>query len=185
MEIQGKTLAQSYNSALIFLKDYGKRYPCPDYNQDIIETSVTIVVEEPFAEPMISKVFPGGHHELQQYSMEICDGILDFMVGATDNVWEYTYHQRIGNQLDFVINELRRNPWSRRAVIDIRDNQVDHRIVELIDGAGYRSGFIAQPVMGPDPKVSVLRGKAFIDPCRYSLHRFLVGDRGDFSVAYR
>ena len=125
MEIQGKTLAQAYNSALIFLKDYGKTYPCPDYNQDIIETSATIVVEEPFAEPMISKVFPGGHHELQQYVMEICDGILDFMVGATGNVWEYTYHQRIGNQLNFVINELRRNPWSRRAVIDIRDNQTD------------------------------------------------------------
>lgn len=125
MEAIGYTLPEAYHNALLTLYFYGQKCSCPDYNQNIIEMPMTMVVENPLAEPMISKIFPGGHHELQQYAMEICDGILDFMVGATDNVWEYTYHQRIGNQLNFVINELRRNPWSRRAVIDIRDNQID------------------------------------------------------------
>lgn len=127
MEVVGNTLSEAYHRALFSLYTYGKEVECPDYNQNIIEMPMTIVVEHPLEEPMISKIFPGGHHELQQYTMEICDGILDFMVGAADNVWEYTYHQRIGNQLDFIINELRRNPWSRRAVIDIRDNKVDQK----------------------------------------------------------
>ena len=127
MEVVGNTLSEAYHRALFILYTYGKEVECPDYNQNIIEMPMTIIVEHPLEEPMISKIFPGGHHELQQYTMEICDGILDFMVGAADNVWEYTYHQRIGNQLDFIINELRRNPWSRRAVIDIRDNEVDQK----------------------------------------------------------
>lgn len=125
MEVVGNTLPEAYHRALFSLYSYGKEVECPDYNQNIVEMPMTIVVEHPLEEPMISKIFPGGHHELQQYTMEICDGILDFMIGKADNVWEYTYHSRIGDQLDFVINELRRNPESRRAVIDIRDNEID------------------------------------------------------------
>lgn len=125
MEVVGNTLPEAYYRALFSLYTYGKEVECPDYNQNIIEMPMTIVVEHPLEEPMISKIFPGGHHELQQYIMEICDGILDFMIGKADNVWEYTYHQRIGEQLDFVIKELQRNPNSRRAVIDIRNNQID------------------------------------------------------------
>lgn len=125
MEAIAKTLPQAYHLALLELYKYGRTVPCPDYNQSMLEESMTMVVINPVAEPCISRIFPGGHHELQQYTMEICDGILDFMIGKADNVWEYTYHSRIGSQLDFVINELRRNPESRRAVIDIRDNQID------------------------------------------------------------
>lgn len=47
------------------------------------------------------------------------------MIGQGDHVWEYTYHDRISKQIFFVIDELRRNPYSRRAVIDVRDNSVD------------------------------------------------------------
>ena len=50
--------------------------------------------------------------------MEMLDGILDFEVGQ--GKWTYTYHQRMGEQVQFVIDELRRNPSSRRAVISIR-----------------------------------------------------------------
>lgn len=125
MEVVGYSLPEAYHHALSNLFTYGNITNCTDYNQKVIEDSMTIVVENPFAEPMISKIFPGGHHELQQYAMEICDGILDFMIGKADNVWEYTYHQRIGEQLDFVVKELQRNPNTRRAVIDIRDNQID------------------------------------------------------------
>lgn len=125
MEVIAKTLPQAYHLALLELYKYGRTVPCPDYNQSMLEESMTMVVTNSVAEPCISRIFPGGHHELQQYTMEICDGILDFMIGKADNVWEYTYHSRIGSQLDFVVKELRRNPESRRAVIDIRDNQID------------------------------------------------------------
>lgn len=127
MEVYGRNLPEAYHNALKQLSNRGKITMCPDYNQKILECPMTMVVEKADAEPFISKVFPGGHHELQQYIMEVCDGILDFMVGAAENVWEYTYHQRLvkDDQIDFVINELKRNPYSRRAVIDIRDNEVD------------------------------------------------------------
>ena len=86
---------------------------------------MTFYVEEALAEPMISKCFIGGHHELQQYVMEVLDGILDFMIGKGDNVWEYTYHDRMADQFSFVIEELKRDAESRRAVIDVRNNSVD------------------------------------------------------------
>ncbi|MEG2406886.1 MAG: thymidylate synthase, partial [Clostridiales bacterium] len=86
---------------------------------------MTFYVENALAEPRLSRCFIGGHHELQQYVMEVCDGILDFMIGKGENVWEYTYHDRIKDQIDFVVKELHNNPNSRRAIIDVRDNSVD------------------------------------------------------------
>ena len=45
----------------------------------------------------------------------ILDGILDFEVERGN--WAYTYHSRMAGQFDFIVQELRRNPDSRRAVI--------------------------------------------------------------------
>ena len=122
---EGKTLPEAYHKALYLLEKEGKVYPCPDYNTTMKELPMTFYVEQADAEPFISRLFPGGHHELQQYTMEICDGILDFMVGAGENVWEYTYHQRFAHQLPWIIEELKRNPFSRRAIMNIRDFDVD------------------------------------------------------------
>lgn len=123
--VKGSCLPEAYHKAIYLLEHLGKEYPCPDYNTTMKELPMTIYVEQADAEPFISKLFPGGHHELQQYTMEICDGILDFMVGAAPNVWEYTYHQRFEKQLPWVIEELKRNPYSRRAVMNIRDFDID------------------------------------------------------------
>lgn len=123
--VEGKNLPDAYHKALYILENEGKVYPCPDYNTTMKEVAMTFYVENALAEPFISKLFPGGHHELQQYTMEICDGILDFMVGADANVWEYTYHQRFAHQLPWIIEELTRNPYSRRAIMNIRDFDVD------------------------------------------------------------
>ena len=68
---------------------------------------------------MISRAFIGGPKELEQYRQEMLDGILDFEVAKGN--WAYTYHQRMEKQLPFIIRELKRNPDSRRAVIDVRD----------------------------------------------------------------
>lgn len=127
MEVFGRTLPEAYHKALVALYHYGSEVFCHDYNEMTLEMPMTMVVENPFEEPMISKIFPGGHKDLQQYIMEIRDGIFDFEVGKSSTSWEYTYHQRMWNynQVNFVIDELRSNPNSRRAVIDIRDNTVD------------------------------------------------------------
>lgn len=120
--VEGRTLPEAYHKSLEALYEYGEITDCPDYNQKQKECSMTIVVEQPLAEPMISKLFIGGHTDLEQYRQEVLDGILDFKIG---HGWDYTYHDRISKQLPFIYSELRRNPESRRAVIDVRDWKAD------------------------------------------------------------
>ncbi len=121
----GYSLPEAYHRALLALHKNHLRVDCKDYNTTTKECGIVIEVKKPLLENRISKIFPGGPRDLQQYRMEISDGILDFMVGATENSWEYTYHQRIGDQLDFVVEELNRDKDSRRAIVLIRDNKVD------------------------------------------------------------
>lgn len=120
--VTGRTIPEAYHKALEELYENGEISNCPDYNQLQKECSMTIVVEDPLGEPMISKLFIGGHTDLEQYRQEVLDGILDFKIG---NGWEYTYHARIAEQLPFIFSELNRNPDSRRAVIDVRDWKKD------------------------------------------------------------
>ena len=122
--VEGKTLPEAYHKALVKLYEEGSMVPCPDYDTNMLETSLTFYVEDAVAEPFISKLFPGGHRELQQYTMEIVDGILDFKIGD-GNCWEYTYHQRFAYQLPWIYSELKKNPYTRRAVMNIRDFEVD------------------------------------------------------------
>lgn len=115
--VYGKNLPYTYHEALKGLSEDGLVCPCPDWNTTQLECGLDMFVENPLQEPMISKCFIGGYRELQQYVMEMLDGILDFEIG---NGWDYTYHDRMVGQIPFIIDELRRNPYSRRAVIDVR-----------------------------------------------------------------
>lgn len=119
----GNTLPEAYHGALKYLQDVGLIVPCPDYNTTQKEVSMTIKVQHPLEEPMISRLFIGGYHELEQYRQEMLDGILDFEIDRGN--WAYTYHSRMEKQIPFIVEELRRNPFSRRAVIDIRDWEKD------------------------------------------------------------
>lgn len=116
--VQGTTLPEAYHKSILELYNNGEITECPDYNQKQKECTMTIFVENPTAEPMITKLFIGGYEELEQYRQEVLDGILDFRIG---HGWSYTYHSRIAEQLPFIYEELKRNPFSRRAVIDVRD----------------------------------------------------------------
>jgi len=129
--VKDTTLPRAYHRALIALKEQGDLVDCADWNTTCREASMTIVIEDPVAEPMISKCFIGGPRELQQYIMEMLDGILDFEIEKGN--WVYTYHNRMAamkdpaeagkviDQVQFVIDDLKRNPSSRRAVILIRN----------------------------------------------------------------
>ena len=123
--IQKRTLPEAYHEALRALYYDGEFCACPDYNTNQWEIGMTMCIEEPLAEPMISKLFIGGYRELEQYRQEILYGILDFEIERGN--WVYTYHDRIAKQLPFVIEELKRNPYSRRAVIVVRDWEVDSK----------------------------------------------------------
>ena len=121
--VTGESLPEVYHKALYLLNKHGDLCECRDWSTTQKELSMTMVVINPFKEPMISKCFIGGPEDLQQYTMEMLDGILDFEVEK--GLWEYTYHQRYADQYQFIIDELRRNPTSRRAVMDIRDKAAD------------------------------------------------------------
>lgn len=110
--IEGRTLPEVYHNALLALD-----------NSEEKEISVIMKIREPLAEPMISKCWEAGWHELEQYRQEMLEGILDFEVERGN--WHYTYHQRMKRWKQSVIDELQRDPASRRAVISIRDNALD------------------------------------------------------------
>lgn len=122
-----KTLSESYHNALTQLWYYGKETDCADWNCKQLECSMTMIVGKPLVEPMISRCWIGGAYELQQYVMEILDGILDFKI-KDDLTWDYTYHERYAWQYDWLINELKRNPSTRRAVLSIRDPKIDMEV---------------------------------------------------------
>ena len=121
--VYGRTLSETYHKALLELEEKGPETDCADWNTTQKEVSMTMCVAEPLAEPMISKCFIGGPKELEQYRLEMLDGILDFEIERGN--WAYTYHARYADQVPFIISELRRNPSSRRAVMTIREKEAD------------------------------------------------------------
>lgn len=122
--VEGQSLPEAYHKALLALEQCGEIVDCPDYNTTQKELSLTFVVYNPLAEPRISRLSYAGFRELEQYVQEVLDGILDFTIGRIE---DYTYHDRIYRQIPFIINELKRNPDSRRAVIDVRDWERDSK----------------------------------------------------------
>ena len=116
--IQRETLPEAYFEALATVYYSGDIVDCPDWDCLQRECSMTMVVKKPLSEPMISKFFIGDPRSLEQYRQEILDGILDFAIerGSLD----YTYHARMKDQIPWIIAELKRNSYSRRAIISIR-----------------------------------------------------------------
>ena len=125
--VSGWTLSQAYHESLKELWYTGDETDCQDWNCKQLELSMTMKVFEPLSEPMISRCFIGGFYELQQYVMEMLDGILDFKI-KDDLTWDYTYHERYAWQYKWLLDELRRNPSTRRAVLTIRDPQIDMKV---------------------------------------------------------
>jgi thymidylate synthase len=64
-----------------------------------IDCTMVLTITNPLSEPMIHMDFPGGPIELQEYVMEVCEGIKDHLVrnpeDPSDTRWDYTYHQRL------------------------------------------------------------------------------------------
>jgi len=100
--VQGDCIARAWENALLELfrsgcdikTQYDKLGDPPSKDATMIVT-----VLDPLAEPMIHRDFPGGFEELEEYAMEVCEGIKDHCVrdpnDPLDTRWEYTYHQRL------------------------------------------------------------------------------------------
>lgn len=127
----GGTLAEAWENSMVALykagvdlsTEYDKEGDPPSK-----DATMVITVEDPFAEPMIHLDFPGGPADLQEYTMEVVEGIKDHWVrdpeDPDDTRWEYTYHNRlfayhshrkISNQIEYMAKKLSESPHSRRA----------------------------------------------------------------------
>ena len=95
-------MRRAWELSLIELHEKGgqvkTQYDKPD-DPPSKDATMIITITDPLKEPMIHKDFPGGLEELQEYVMEVCDGIKDHLVRdperSKDTRWEYTYHQRL------------------------------------------------------------------------------------------
>ena len=130
---RGKGLAEAWENAVLEVyregcdikTEYDKATDPPSK-----DCSMTIVVENPLEEPMIHRDMPAGLEDLQEYVMEVLEGIKDHLVRDPDDPddtrWEYTYHQRLCNytlpnsdqmfdQIEIMAQKLAEVPYSRRA----------------------------------------------------------------------
>jgi len=133
LQVEGSCLAEAWEKSLIRVYQHGcdikTEYDKPD-DPPSKDCTMIIVVHAPLSEPMIHKAFPGGLEDLQEYTLEVLDGIKDHCVrdpeDPDDTRWEYTYHQRLCNyvtpgvdrsfdQIELLAEKLSETPHSRRA----------------------------------------------------------------------
>ena len=80
---EGDCIARAWENAMLALFaggcDVRTQYDKPG-DPPSKDATMIITVHDPLAEPMIHRDFPGGLEELQEYVMEVCDGIKDHCV---------------------------------------------------------------------------------------------------------
>ncbi|MBN2476449.1 MAG: hypothetical protein JXB62_17680 [Pirellulales bacterium] len=132
LHAEGDCIARAWENAMLTLYQSGcdiqTEYDKPE-DPPSKDATMILIVSDPLAEPMIHRDFPGGFEELQEYVMEVCEGIKDHCVrvpgDASDTRWEYTYHQRLfayevpaldtTDQIEHVCRQLAETPYTRRA----------------------------------------------------------------------
>jgi thymidylate synthase len=129
----GKSIAQAWENSLVLLHregcDIKTMYDKPD-DAPSKDATMMVTIEDPCAEPMIHKDFPGGLEDLQEYVMEVVEGIKNHLVRDPDNPedtrWEYTYNERLFrytvpgldkafDQIETIAEKLVETPHTRRA----------------------------------------------------------------------
>lgn len=133
LSVRGRGIAEAWEKSLVELHEHGgamqTQYDKPD-DPPSRDATMTIVIDDPLSEPMIHKDFPGGLEDLQEYVMEVVEGIKNHLVrdpnDPTDTRWEYTYNERLFayrvpglegaiDQIELVARKLAEAPHTRRA----------------------------------------------------------------------
>ena len=143
LNVRGRTLAEAYEAALLALHRDGTRFRT-QYDKPgdplSLDATLNLTIDEPLADPMIHRAFPGGLADLREYVYELQglkDGWVKAMNDPADTRWEYTYHGRLQNygqwkerlpdgsttmtgpfrvdQIEYVIDKLSRQPFTRQA----------------------------------------------------------------------
>jgi thymidylate synthase len=132
LHAEGDCVARAWENALLALYhggcDIKTEYDKPD-DPPSKDATMLLTVHDPLAEPMIHRDFPGGFEDLEEYAMEVCEGIKDHCLrdrdDPSDTRWEYTYHGRLRgydvpgmtpiDQIEEVCQQIARAPCTRRA----------------------------------------------------------------------
>ena len=138
LTVSGDCIARVWEDSLLQLYKFGAdldtQYDVPG-DPPSKDATMVLTVEEPLSEPMFHLDLPGGFEAVEEYVMEVCEGIKDHLVRDTsdpdDHRWEYTYHQRLWkytvpppslaadmrsfNQIEEVCKKLADCPFTRRA----------------------------------------------------------------------
>jgi len=132
LTVRADCIARAWEESLIELNKNGcniqTQYDKPG-DPPSKDATMLITIHDPLSEPMIHKDFPGGPEDLQEYVMEVCEGIKDHLVrdhrDPGDTRWEYTYHQRLFrfevpglgafDQIETLCRKLADTTYTRRA----------------------------------------------------------------------
>lgn len=132
LHVEADCIARAWEESLIELHRNGcsvqTQYDKSD-DPPSQDATMVITIADPLREPMIHRDFPGGPEDLQEYVMEVCEGIKDHLVrdrtNPDDSRWEYTYHQRLFayevptlkgiDQIEVLCRKLAEAPHTRRA----------------------------------------------------------------------
>ncbi len=136
LAIEGASLAGAWEKSLLALYERGCRFKTEydkEHDPRSIDATMCLTVADPAAEPRIHRSFPGSLEFLEEYCMEVIDGIKDQWIrdrtDPDDTRWEYTYHERLfrysfnddtgerreTDQVEYIVDKLARSPHSRRA----------------------------------------------------------------------
>jgi len=126
LAVSGNSLAEAWENSLIKLHKEGCRIKTEyDKSEDpaSIDSTMIVTVLDPSSEPFIHRAFPGGLEDLEEYRLEVVEGIKNHWVrdpnDPNDKRWEYTYNSRFTNyngidQIKAMVEKLARTPYSRR-----------------------------------------------------------------------
>jgi thymidylate synthase len=142
LTVTGKSLAETYEAALISLYENGTRFRT-QYDKPgdplSLDCTMNMTVLEPETDPVIHMAFPGGIDDLKEYVLELKgfkDHWMKNMNDPGDTHWEYTYHSRLKkygmwkelidgesveagsikvDQISEVIRKLSEQPFTRQA----------------------------------------------------------------------
>ncbi len=132
LSAEGDCIARAWENSLVTLYESGgslaTEYDKPG-DPPSRDATMILTVHDPLREPMIHRDLPGGLDSLQEYVMEVCEGIKDHLVrdpnDPADTRWEYTYHQRLFrydaptldpvDQIERLAGRLAETPHTRRA----------------------------------------------------------------------
>lgn len=134
LHAQGHSLAEAYERALCALYEHGIRFPT-QYDKPgdplSMDATMNITIDDPWADPMIHKAFPGGFADLREYVYEL-EGRKDSWVkninDPDDTRWEYTYHGRLQRYGSWKEKQVGKGGWTGHFEVD----QVEHVIAKLV-----------------------------------------------------